>query len=184
VDGDRMIAVMSGYIGGRTITPPAGWTLVDPPPLPPGTFIGIGFQVFEKVAGPSEPADYTFTLDSATRISGTIWTLVGSDNEILTLDAEQQNGGSTTPIVTEDDRLSICVYAWVYALQSGEFAFPTSDSRPGGFLTAPPVNFSSLGRRKHWFYVDFANSETMSHTTNDTSNPPNAASLVIQIVET
>ena len=56
--GDLMIAVMTHGASGVVITPPEGWSLVRD-----DTVVDqLVFPVYQKIAGPSEPDSYTFSL--------------------------------------------------------------------------------------------------------------------------
>ena len=71
-----------------TITPPAGWQLAD------STYAnGIGTHVLVKVLGGSEPANYTFTLSTNSRIAGAISVYSGVDT-ITPIDATAAANGS------------------------------------------------------------------------------------------
>ena len=65
VDGDVLVAliVAESSTPGVTITPPAGWTAVGSGGVPSGTN-RIG-GCWSRVAGGSEPANYTFSINNA-----------------------------------------------------------------------------------------------------------------------
>jgi hypothetical protein len=59
--GDVLLAVLTHQNGiNRNLTAPAGWTAVPNTDFTDGTNARV--KAFYKVAGPSEPASYTFTL--------------------------------------------------------------------------------------------------------------------------
>ncbi len=68
IEGDLMIAAMAADANSRTWTGDTGWTeLVDQGVSP-------DLRLAYKVAGPSEPSSYTFTISGGQRISGCIVT--------------------------------------------------------------------------------------------------------------
>lgn len=73
--GDLLVAVIYFNGNSNTITPPSGWTSI-------GGFStfssGATSEWYYKIAGGSEPADYTWTGTSSNRNSGVVATFTGS----------------------------------------------------------------------------------------------------------
>lgn len=182
LEGDRMIAILMWRLPDTDITPPAGWEPVEGAvDVPGGTFGDQDFHVYQKIAGPSEPATQDFTAPTATRCSAVVFALEGSNNGVVDVLASPENGGSCD-IPTVADRLNICAFTWVYALESGEGA-GQSWASGDPLWDHIPIFFESNGRRLHAAWGNRADTMRLTHTSATTSNSPNAASLRLLVAE-
>lgn len=59
--GDTLVAVLSGYLASTLLTVPTGWTLVNTA----NDGVLLYSWVYQKIAGGSEPTNYTFTWTSS-----------------------------------------------------------------------------------------------------------------------
>lgn len=93
VDGDAMVAIVNAN-NSATITPPAGWTLINT--VDPVTEATI--STYYKKAS-SEGSDYTFTIGSSERTSGGIISFSGSfaSNFIDVSSVNSATGGTDAP---------------------------------------------------------------------------------------
>lgn len=69
--GDLLVQTISLLGASPTVTPPAGWTLLGNGSQISGTTVNI--FVFYKVAGPSEPASFSFAVPAGSYWSGTMF---------------------------------------------------------------------------------------------------------------
>lgn len=88
VSGDVLVAFVNIVRASLIDTPPSGWTAINTA----GSY--TQWSVYWKVAGASEPADYTWT-ESSTNWAGVIFRLSGVDNT-TSLDATTVTGEDTT----------------------------------------------------------------------------------------
>jgi hypothetical protein len=63
--GDLLVAVVALRLTGASITPPAGWTLIAS-----GGASSITLATYWKIAGGSEPSNYTFTTTAGRQAAG------------------------------------------------------------------------------------------------------------------
>jgi hypothetical protein len=91
VENDCMYAVLSG--DGGTITPPGGWTIVQSLPATDADQI---FEVYQRVAGGAEGANYQFSLSGVFEVTAAILTYSGCDT------ASPVNTSSERAGVTDD----------------------------------------------------------------------------------
>ena len=119
LEGHLMIAVLgTDLTGTRTWTPPSGWTEVAEQNGIPS--LGIMY----KVAGPSEPASYTFVFSSSTSIAGSILTFKQAAYDTIgTLVANATNSSYTLPAITTSEN-----YSLVLAIGTGSNATSTIQS--------------------------------------------------------
>lgn len=97
VSGDVLLAILTFNANAVTVTPPAGWTLVD---ALDDTGHAQHSHVFHRVAGGSEPSSWTFTTSGAvaSTTSATAWTGVDTTTPI---DAHATNliAATTKPLL-------------------------------------------------------------------------------------
>lgn len=91
VEGDLLIAFMVANRAATSITPPSGWT---------SAFLEVGtanrtYAIYYKVAGPSEPANYTFTIDVTGGIAIGMARVSGIDQLDPIEDVQYTNSDST-----------------------------------------------------------------------------------------
>jgi MSHA pilin protein MshD len=96
VQGDVMVAAIGFRPATATVTPPSGWTLVRSVQNNSGSG-PPAVNVYRKVAGASEPANYAWTFSSSTGTAGGIQTFSGVD--------------TTTPVDVEDGAPTAAAYA-------------------------------------------------------------------------
>lgn len=89
VEDDLLIMSIVIQRGDATVTTPSGWTALEDTPVGAATASDSRLASFYKVAGGSEPADYTITISATAWISGTILRITGAD--------------TTTPIPASDE---------------------------------------------------------------------------------
>jgi hypothetical protein len=98
--GNILIAIISADKGGgaNTITAPSGWTLEIQEDDETNTFL----RVYSKVAGASEPADYTWTITGSDERAGVMYRITGANSADI-IDQSSSNhsnsnvsSGSTT----------------------------------------------------------------------------------------
>jgi RHS repeat-associated protein len=132
---DVMIASIAVRPSSASITPPSGWTLVSREDQNTGTTNSLA--VYRKVAGASEPADYTWTFSTSTGAAGGIQSFSGVDtsNPIDVHDGQQTS--LTMAHSTPPGTSSTVSYIWDVAagvpmlLQDGTRTFVYG---PGGVL--------------------------------------------------
>jgi hypothetical protein len=77
--GDVLIASVHARLpGSAAITAPSGWTLIRRDSSAPG-YQSLTQALYYKVAGPSDPASYTWSLASSVSIAGAILDVKGAD---------------------------------------------------------------------------------------------------------
>ncbi len=116
--GDVLLAQVTVAGGtGNTITPPAGWTAVDPAGNANAQGTSIRDAIYWHVAGPTEPATYTWTIPTAYNWSGGI-VAYGNVNTTNPIDTYVVTAQSTATIAapsvtttTANDRL-VTLYGW------------------------------------------------------------------------
>ncbi len=74
VENDLMVAVVVVEGSAGTLAAPAGWTTIQW-----ASFTGVSTGVFYKVAGASEPANYTFSWSNSEQAYGFIMRITGHD---------------------------------------------------------------------------------------------------------
>lgn len=79
VEDDLLIMGIIIQRGDATVTTPSGWTALQDTPTGSATSADAKLASFYKVAGGSEPADYTVNISSIAWISGAILRLTGAD---------------------------------------------------------------------------------------------------------
>ena len=89
--GDVMVAHVIVRTAGNAITPPAGWN----PVLRQDSSAAIATATYEKVAGSSEPATYTWSFGTAGEASGGIASYIGV-NTTTPVDASNAQYNSNT----------------------------------------------------------------------------------------
>lgn len=128
--GDVLLAVAAHQGGSvKNMTPPTGWTAVPNTDWFQGTNARI--HAWFKVAGPAEPASYTFALvGSGDDMSGGILD-IGSANAAAPIDASggQSNGSTsstsvTAPSITTISSSAMLVFGGACA-SAGAFTPPT-----------------------------------------------------------
>ena len=123
VQYDLLLAQVTFVSGSGPFTPPAGWSTVDSQ-----TAGGMDTVVYRQVAGPAEPASYTFTQVATTAMQGTILAFSNIDNNSpVDVSGGQSNAASTsdpTPTPTTNDQNDLLVMF---------FSHPGSQA-----LTTPP----------------------------------------------
>lgn len=136
-DGQQMLAVV-GWAGGTgvAITPPSGWTLIR---RVDSTTV-VGEAVYRRTAS-SEPASYTWTLDTSTTNSGQMITYAGVDTA-SPIDAEngQSNASSvnvTAPSITTVTANTMLVFV-------GGLAGAVTFTPPSGFTERTDVNSGTI----------------------------------------
>lgn len=82
IEGDLMVAIIDVNVISSIPTPPSGWNLKQSDSVSTG---GV-FEIYYKVAGGSEPSDYTWSWSGSQRAGGSIATFIGS------FDADPQEG--------------------------------------------------------------------------------------------
>jgi hypothetical protein len=108
VEGDVLIATLGVF--DATISTPSGWTLAPGCPVE-SQVSGVTWRrlyTFHKLAGPSEPASYSFAISVATQVSGGIAAYSGMDPDEYLIASSTGKGeadgttvstGSITPTV-------------------------------------------------------------------------------------
>lgn len=131
VAGDVMIASIAVRPNTATITPPAGWTLVRR--MDNASANANSLAVYSRVAGASEPANYSWTFSASTGSAGGIQTFSGVDTTTpINVESGQTtpNGLShTTPSVTT-------TMANTMLVTSHGFTSAASWTPPGGMTEA------------------------------------------------
>ena len=103
VEEDLLAAVITVQNGANIgITPPSGWTLVRRQ----NEFTDAGLAVFFKRAGPSEPADYTWTFDNTDKWCAGIARIVGVSTDPVDVDAGAAAGPLWSGAATTAPRLA------------------------------------------------------------------------------
>lgn len=94
VSGHVLLAAITA--NNMTFTPPSGWTEFN------NAGTSIRTHLFYKVAGDSEPSNYTFTSSGAAPILGTIaaWSGVDNGNPIAAIGTAVTNSGGAEPQTT------------------------------------------------------------------------------------
>jgi RHS repeat-associated protein len=129
VAGDLLIVGLAFEKGSDAQTPtPTGWTLI----LRTTQSSNVGYATFRKVAGASEPANYSFTLTNSPKWSIGICAIAGANTSapIVSLGASNSSGNPVAPSVNTGgpDRLVLAFYA---------------NKKPtmfNGYTTPPPVS--------------------------------------------
>jgi len=143
--GDFMIATT--FMGGTLTTmTSSGWTeIVDSPRDDPGA--GFRGRMFYKVAGPAEPANYTFNFGASTYVSASICTYRGVDcinpfdTHSYNIDSVSESSHPFTGVtVTNSNRWAVggCIkggFDSTYTPPSG-WAYRTSGSTWGNWCSA------------------------------------------------
>lgn len=112
--GDILIAALSFEKGSLVaITPPSGWALIPGSRINGGT--DNGAAMYEKVAGGSEPANYTFTLTENPKRAGGIARYSGGDAEDVVDVVATSSGASSQShvapsVTTSGDERRVLVY--------------------------------------------------------------------------
>lgn len=96
VEGDVLVAIVQATDPDTAITGPSGWTVIDEIRVDPsGTF--FRHSTWYKVAGASEPADYTWS-GADTHWDGLITRWSGVDNSTpIDVQGTESEGESTSP---------------------------------------------------------------------------------------
>ena len=130
VAGDLFLAVVGHEFGNRrSMAPPAGWTAVPNTDRANGKWVGI--HAWYRVAGPSEPASYTFTLTggAGVDIAGGLLDISGAGATPINASAIQSNGGPSTsvsaPSITTTVPNSLLVFG-------GSCSETSTFTQPGG----------------------------------------------------
>lgn len=143
---NTLLIMWCGHAGhastGVTWTPPAGWTQIGVTLNQSGESHSVAFY---KVAGPSEPADYTFSEDNVNRKHGLMLAVNGVDpNDPIHVnnqlgDANDVGAGITADITTTDiDRLLLI---GLHKEQAGDVS-PGVWSHPSADMTELYSEFS------------------------------------------
>lgn len=134
VEGDLLIASIYWNDRNQDPTPPSGWTLLN---FVPSGATSSSIGAWFKVAGASEPSDYTWTsTGSVSRRAGTIACFSGSydadpeDAAVVTTDGSATSAGITT--------VSDC--AMVVYLSGVDAAPGATWTEPSGWTSAGPDN--------------------------------------------
>lgn len=145
IQGDLMVALIVHHSSGVTVATAtcSGWTLLEEGNPYSGGGTGQA-QVFYKIAGASEPATYTFTLDAAA------WNRYGAmvtyEYAVVDTDADSGSVGSSTntvaPSITAGAAGRLICMAWTPDLNSA-FTVP-------GSMTSRFSNGSADGRAFAW----------------------------------
>lgn len=131
-EGDVLVAVVTTQ-NFPSITPPSGWTTIHQ-----GTYGSperLRVAVFGRIAGSSEPADYTFAHASGNSVLGAIAAYYNPDEEFAGYDQlaflhEQNTATPTAPEATvrDDASLAVAIYAGRHTASA---TFTTTP--PGGY---------------------------------------------------
>ena len=166
--GDLLVAVIMTRTTGGVVTAPSGFTLY-------GTYLGDiplsggGFQtlsVFTKTATASEPATYTWTQASSSRICGFIAAVEGGASIVSVI--ENYGNGETATIATVANKLNLTAATWIYADAATGEAYSQSGTGLAEITDSPSVNARISGG-----YTTAADTVTSTHDADNTSNSPN-----------
>jgi len=109
--GDVMVAHVVVHTAGNVITPPAGWNLV----LRQDSPSAISTVSYVKIAGPSEPATYTWSFGTSGQASGGIASYIGVNTTTPVDVAHAQYNANTSNVdnsgVTTTTANDMLVYA-------------------------------------------------------------------------
>jgi hypothetical protein len=109
--GDVMVAHVAVHTAGNVITPPAGWNLV----LRQDSPSAISTVSYVKIAGPSEPATYTWSFGTSAQASGGIASYIGVNTTTPVDVAHAQYNANTSNVdnsgVTTTTANDMLVYA-------------------------------------------------------------------------
>ena len=119
IDGDLMVAYVSGTSSSPTWTPPGGWTVIST----------TGGAWFGYKSAASEGASYTFTSSSSDTQSGFILTFRNASYDVASTYSTAANPSSTPSItVSKDNSLEV-----VIAITQGVAATGQTYTGPAGF---------------------------------------------------
>jgi hypothetical protein len=131
-------------------------------------------SVFTKTATGSEPATYTWTQASSSRICGFIVALGG--NAVISTVTQNYGNGTTATIDTVANRLNLTAATWVYAATSGGEAYSQSGAGVTEITDSPTDNARISGG-----YTTQAGTVTSTHDAADIVNNPNHGMINIQL---
>lgn len=142
--GDFLFATIAVDGGsGNTITPPSGWTLE----LRTNDGTALALATYYKLAGASEPADYTWTLSPSAGASGGIYAIIGADTASPINTSIGKVGSSQfaswSDVLTTTTYESLLIYT-----QSSESG--TIDSGPTGMTSRYDTNGAANVRCSSW----------------------------------
>ncbi len=125
--GDVMVAHVIVRTAGNVITPPAGWNLV----LRQDTGSSISTASYVYVAGPSEPATYTWSFGTSGQASGGIASYIGVNTTTPVDVAHAQYNASTSNVDNSGVTTTTANDMLVYAVG---ITVATSVNVPSGFI--------------------------------------------------
>src|SRR5258707_1230546 len=125
-NGDVMVAFVVVQTAGNAITPPAGWNLV----LQQDSSAAIATATYEKVAGSSEPATYTWGFGTAGEASGGIASYIGVNTTTPVDASNAQYNSSTSNVDNSGVTTTTANDMLVYAVG---IIVPTTVNVPSGF---------------------------------------------------
>lgn len=173
-EGDLLVAVIMNRASGGTLTPPSGWTLYGSY-LSSISFSGTSqdLQVFTKTATGSEPASYTWTQVSSSRICGLIAAVEGGATiEGVT---ESYGNGTAAQIQTVANRLNLTAATWIYAATGNE-----TYSQKGLGVTEITDSPNTTARISGG-YTTADTTVVSQHSATDTADDPNHGIINIAI---
>lgn len=130
--GDLLIAAVATDGNNlASLSPPSGWTVLEKDSY--GTEVTLG--TWYKIAGASEPANYTFTWSNSEQVFGYILRFTGHDpNDPINASAKNKGGNTYTPLcpsvtTTVDDTIIFRIggfdYYYVYVYPPSVAGFPS-----------------------------------------------------------
>ena len=149
---DVMVASVSVQPSTATVTTPAGWTLVRQ--INNGTATTNSLYVYQRVAGASEPASYTWNMTNLSFAAGGIQSFSGVDTA-APIDVE--NGAATASALTHATPSVTTTVANAMLVTSHGFAASATWTPPAGmtegFETAALTSPNALGQSIQGNYV-------------------------------
>ena len=174
-EGDLLVAVIMNRVTGGTLTPPSGWTLHGSY-LSTVAFSGTSqdLQVFTKTATASEPASYTWTQASSSRICGYV-AAIGGGAEIVGV-TESYGNATTATIATTANRLNLTAATWVYANPGGAEGYSQTGAGVTEITDSPNTEARISGG-----YTTQSGTVTSTHDATSTTDNPNHGMINIAI---
>ena len=171
--GNLLVACIMSRNGGGTLTPPSGFTLHGEY-LSSIVFPGDDqtISVFTKIATASEPATYTWTQASSSRICGFIVAVQGGS--VISSVTENYGNADTATITTLSGKLNITAATWIYAVGTVTY----SQSGPGVVEITDSPNGEA---RISGGYTTQSGTVTSTHNNTTTDNSPNHGMINIAI---
>ncbi|MFO1055093.1 MAG: Ig-like domain-containing protein [Planctomycetota bacterium] len=133
-DGDVLIAAVCVRPSSATVTAPAGWTLIRRTnSSSPGS---SSLLTYRRVAGPTEPASWTWSFSTSQGSAGCVLTLQGVDTSNI---VDVENGHATTSSLTHSTQSVTTTTANTMVLTFHEMTSSATWTPPTGMTEAVDI---------------------------------------------